>query len=267
MSRWPELKRSNAELERFAYSVSHDLEQPLGTIVNFTQLLEHHYGKELDERAREYLGFIVDGGQRTRLMIDDLLTYSRVSTKGAEFETFNSEEALRRAIANLDAAISESHASVTSGDLPEVNGDAAQFVRLFQNLIGNGIKFRGREPPRVHVAAARRNGDVIFSVSDNGIGIDPKYFDRIFDIFQRLNRREEYPGTGVGLSICKRIVERHEGRIWVESQPGKGSTFYFSIPAGKTGHKSKTLSIKREQAASRASRKAGTSQKERKVPA
>ena len=225
-----ELQRSNQELQQFAYVASHDLQEPLRKIASFCNLLESRYGEQLDERAGTYLHYIVDGALRMQALVNDLLLYSRVTTRGEEFAPAEMDDVLQEALANLELAIAESAARVTHDPLPRVNGDARQLVRLLQNLIGNAVKYRGDAPPRIHVGAAEENGDWIFSVRDNGIGIAPEYAERIFVIFQRLHTREEYGGTGIGLAVCKKIVERHGGRIWVESQAGSGATFRFSLP-------------------------------------
>jgi signal transduction histidine kinase len=224
-----ELERSNAELEQFAYVASHDLQEPLRMVSSYTQLLERRYKDKLDGDAHDFINFAVDGAKRMQQLIDDLLTYSRVGTRGKPMKPADSQSVLNATIANLSVAIQESGAVVTYDPLPLVMADEIQLVQLFQNLIGNAIKFHGDKPPRVHVSAKQNGNRWVFSVKDNGIGIDPQYFERIFLIFQRLHR-EEYPGTGTGLAIAKRIVERHGGQIWIESQPGKGSTFYFTMP-------------------------------------
>jgi len=224
-----ELARSNAELEQFAYVASHDLQEPLRMVSSYTQLLEHRYGDVLDEKARKYIFYAVDGARRMQGLINDLLAYSRVGTRGEPLQATDSHSALGEAIHNLSPALAESDALVTNGDLPLVLADRSQLVQLFQNLLGNAVKFHGSESPRIHVSAEAKGDEWVFRVRDNGIGIAPQHFERIFVIFQRLHTREEFPGTGIGLALCKRLVERHGGRIWVESEPGKGSSFYFSL--------------------------------------
>jgi PAS domain S-box-containing protein len=226
-----ELERSNTELERFASIASHDLREPLRAIAGFAGLLAKRYDGELDTEADEYIAYIIDGTMRLQRLIDDLLSYSRVGTRGKDFEVTDCNTILDTAIANLTIAIVESGASVSFDLLPTLMGDGVQLEQLFQNLISNAIKFRGEEPPCVQIGATRKEGKWEFAVKDNGIGIEPQFADRIFVIFQRLHTQQEYPGTGIGLAICQRIVERHGGQIWFESDPGKGSTFYFTIAA------------------------------------
>jgi len=223
------LERSNAELQQFAYVASHDLQEPLRMVASYTQLLSERYRGRLDEKADLFIHYAVDGAQRMQQLIQDLLAFSRVSTQGAEPAAVDSQAVLGKALANLRAAINESGALVTSEDLPRVQADETQLVQVFQNLIANAIKFHGPDQPKVHIRAAQHKEGLRFSVTDNGIGIDPQYADKIFTIFQRLHTRREYPGTGIGLAICKRIVERHGGRIWFESKVGEGTTFYFTI--------------------------------------
>jgi len=227
------LKQSNAELEQFAYVASHDLQEPLRMVASYVQLLERRYKGKLDPEADEFIAYAVDGANRMRGLIDDLLTYSRVGRLGKPFEPTNLESTLTIVLKNLQASIAENNATITHDKLPVVSGDEGQLVQLFQNLIGNAIKFHREELPCVHVSAKDKGAEYQFAVSDNGIGIDPQYFDRLFKIFQRLHTREEYPGSGIGLAVCKKIVERHGGRIWIESQVGKGSTIYFTLSKRK----------------------------------
>ena len=225
-----DLQRSNAELEQFAYIASHDLQEPLRMITSYLQLIEEDYKGKLDEDADQYIAFTVDGAKRMQTLIDDLLAYSRVGTRGEPFIPTSMNGVLSEAIANLEVAIEESHAVVTHDQLPTVLGDRSQLIQLFQNLLGNAIKFRGDDAPIIHVGVEDTKDDWVFSVRDNGIGIDMKYAERIFTVFQRLHARDDYPGTGIGLAVVKKIVERHGGRIWVESAPAQGATFYVALP-------------------------------------
>jgi len=228
---YEELTRSNAELQQFAYVASHDLQEPLRMIGSYTQLLEKRYGASLDQDAREFMEFIVEGATRMKQLIEDLLAYSRVGTRGKELRAVQARAALERSLANLRAAIEASGAAVTYGPLPEVFADDTQLVQLLQNLIANAIKFRKKdEALRIQVNAEDLEKEWRFCVADNGIGIEPQYFERIFMVFQRLHTRDEYPGTGIGLAICKKVIDRHSGRIWVESTPGQGSKFHFTLP-------------------------------------
>jgi PAS domain S-box-containing protein len=226
-----ELARSNAELEQFAYVASHDLQEPLRTAGSFAQLLQKRYQGKLDQTGDEFIGYIVDGTQHMQRLINDLLTFARVGTRGKAFEPADCAAVLAQAVAHLQIAIEEGGAVVTHDPLPVLNADSGQLGQLLQNLIGNSIKFHAAARPRIHVSAQRTEEGWVLSVQDNGIGIDPQFADRIFEVFQRLHTRAEYPGTGIGLAVCKKIVERHGGRIWVESAPGKGATFRFTIPS------------------------------------
>jgi len=225
-----ELARSNADLEQFAYTASHELQEPLRTLERYTRLLKDESGNRLTREAKESMEFVLEATRRMHRLVEDLLSYSRVVTRGHPFQSVDCERLLEQTLANLKASIDESKAKITHDPLPTLNADSGQLMSLLQNLVGNALKFRNCHSPKVHVSAERKEREWVFSVRDNGIGFDPKQNERIFGIFQRLHTEAEYPGTGVGLAICKRIVERHAGRIWTESEPGKGSTFYFSIP-------------------------------------
>lgn len=224
-----ELARSNAELEQFAYVASHDLQAPLATIASYAQLLEKRYKDQLDSQANKFIGNIVQGCTRMQTLIDDLLEYSRVGRSQKPFKPSNCNQVVEQALANLQAVIRDTQAVVSYGELPVVTGDISQLVQLFQNLVGNAIKYRQDAPPAVCISACKQQDSWLFSVSDNGIGIAPQHQERIFQIFQRLHTQKEYSGTGIGLAICQKIVEHHGGRIWVESESGQGSTFYFTI--------------------------------------
>lgn len=226
-----ELRRSNEELELFAYVASHDLQEPLRMVTGYVQLLNKRYKGKLDSDADEFIAFALDGATRMQSLISDLLALSRVGTRGAELVPTDLNVVLSHALADLKMALDDAQATVTHDALPTVAGDGGQLEQVMLNLIGNAVKFRGAEPPRVHVGARRENGSWVLSVRDNGIGIESRYFERIFVIFQRLHGRDAYPGTGLGLAITKRIIERHGGRIWVESELGRSSTFWFTLPA------------------------------------
>jgi light-regulated signal transduction histidine kinase (bacteriophytochrome) len=229
-----DLQRSNRDLEQFAYVASHDLQEPLRAVGGYVKLLEHRFPDRLDAKARAYIAGAFDGATRMERLIGDLLAFSRVATRGDAFQPADLEDALGQALRNLEAGIDSARATVVHDRLPTLSVDAGQIRQLFQNLIGNALKFHGEQPPKIHIGAQRQDGRWVFSVHDNGIGIEPQYYEKIFQVFQRLHTRKDYPGTGIGLAICKKIVERHGGTIWVESQPGQGSTFYFSIPEATT---------------------------------
>ena len=224
-----DLERSNKELEQFAYVASHDLQEPLRMVSSFTQLLARRYGDKLDQDAKDFINYAVNGANRMQRLIQDLLTYSRVSTRGGSPAPTDTGSALDEVLANLHVSIMESGALVTNDEMPVVTADRSQLVQVFQNLVGNAIKFRSDDPPRIHISAEKSGDEWIFSVEDNGIGMEPQYFDRVFALFQRLHAGEKYQGTGIGLALCKRVIQRLGGRIWVESRHGEGSTFYFTL--------------------------------------
>lgn len=225
-----ELARSNKELEEFAYVASHDLQEPLRMVANYTELLARRYGGRLDADAHEFIGYAVDGANRMQRLINDLLEYSRVGRRADPMSHVDCVDVVQQVLMNLQNVIENKGATITYGDLPVVDGHPGQLLQLFQNLISNAIKFSGGRQPQVHISARCADHCWQFAVQDNGIGIDPRFSDRIFIVFQRLHGYSEYPGTGIGLAICKKIVERHGGKIWVESNPGEGATFYFTIP-------------------------------------
>ncbi|GAC1618967.1 MAG: hypothetical protein PVS2B2_04370 [Candidatus Acidiferrum sp.] len=226
-----ELARSNAEFERLAYVTSHDLQEPLRMVVSYTQLLASRYRGKLDGDADEFIGFAVEGAFRMRQLIQDLASYSRAGNRGEMLELTESQSACDTALSNLQGPIEEARAVLRVEPLPVVFANAVQLTQLFQNLIGNAVKFRNERRPDIQIGARLKGDSWVFSVQDNGIGIEPQYFERIFWMFQRLHAREEYSGTGIGLAICQKIVERYGGKIWVESQPGGGATFLFTIPS------------------------------------
>jgi light-regulated signal transduction histidine kinase (bacteriophytochrome) len=225
-----ELIRSNQDLQQFAYVASHDLQEPLRNIASCLQLLEQKYKNKLDADADQYIYYAVEGAVRMKALIQDLLTYSRVGTRGKPLQPIDCDQIISQTVRNLASAICEAGALVTHDSLPTIFGDRTQILQAFQNMIQNAVKFRTNEPPKVHVSAVKKVNEWIFSVKDNGIGIDSRHLDRIFIIFQRLHKRGQYEGTGMGLAIVKKVIERHGGRIWADSEPGKGTTFYFTIP-------------------------------------
>ncbi|HEU5317432.1 MAG TPA: ATP-binding protein [Chloroflexota bacterium] len=231
-----ELNRSNRDLEEFAYVASHDLQEPLRMVVSYLQLIERRYKGKLDSDADEFIAFAVDGAKRMQALINDLLAYSRVGHAAQNVTRVDTNAVVDQAIASLERAAQDAGAAVTRDDLPTVWGDASQLAHVFQNLIANAIKFRGEAPPTVHVSARAADDPSIvqLTVADNGIGLDPQYQDRIFKLFQRLHNRSAYTGTGIGLAVCKKIVEGHGGRIWVQSSPGQGATFCFTLPLPPT---------------------------------
>jgi light-regulated signal transduction histidine kinase (bacteriophytochrome) len=228
-----QLARSNEELQQFAYVAAHDLQEPLRKVTTFCEMLRDEYRDKLEGDALTYIEYAVSGARRLKSLVSDLLEYSRVEMQGRPLVALDANVSLTQAIENLELSIAETGATIDREPLPTVAADQAQLIRLFQNLIGNAIKYRGDQPPRIHVWAEDQDFEWHFHVQDNGIGIEQQYFARIFVIFQRLHTREAYPGTGIGLAICKRIVERFGGRIWVVSQPGEGSTFCFALPKVK----------------------------------
>ena len=231
-----QLAESNEELEQFAYVASHDLQTPLRQVTSFAEFLEQEYKGKLDETADEYINWIVDGSKRMQALINDLLEYSRIESRGSPFGPISMNQIVDDTLLLLRLEIEESGGSVTRDDLPAIRGDKSQVSRLMQNLIGNGLKYRGDEAPKVHIFADESDAGVTVSVQDNGIGIEPSYHERIFEVFRRLHTQQEYPGTGIGLAVCKRIANRHGGKIWLESEVGKGSTFSFMIPNDQGDH-------------------------------
>jgi light-regulated signal transduction histidine kinase (bacteriophytochrome) len=225
-----DLARSNKDLEQFAYVSSHDLQEPLRMVASFSGILRDRYADKLDDKGKEYFEFVMEGAHRMQSLVEGLLQYSRIETHGTPPEPMDVQRAVDAALANLRAAIEEFGVKITVDPLPTIRAERTQMAQLFQNLIGNAIKFRSDRPPEIHVGAERKDRSWLFWVKDNGIGIEPKFKDKIFVIFQRLHARDRYPGTGIGLAVCKKIVERHGGEIRVESQPGRGSTFLFTIP-------------------------------------
>jgi len=224
-----DLQRSNEDLQQFAYVASHDLQEPLRAIISFSQLLEEEYYGKIEKDGRDYLDFITDGAKKMNTLIKDLLRYSRIATYAKPLEWNDLSDILNDALFNLSESIKESGAIITHDDLPTLKVDKTQFIQLFQNFINNAIKFRREVPPEIHIGAKKISIGWLFSIRDNGIGIESQYFDRLYNIFYRLHTKEEYPGTGIGLPICKKIVQRYGGQVWVESELGKGSTFYFTI--------------------------------------
>jgi len=224
-----DLRRSNEDLQQFAYVASHDLQEPLRAIVSFSQLLEDKYQDKVNKDGKEFIHFITDGAKKMNTLIKDLLSYSRITTHAKPSKLTNLENILKDALFNLQEAIKESGAVITYNKMPILKVDKTQFIQLFQNLLSNAVKFRREEPPRIHIEVKKINNEWLFSIKDNGIGIDSKFFDKLFNIFYRLHTKDEYPGTGIGLPICKKIVQRYGGKIWVKSEVGKGLTFFFTI--------------------------------------
>jgi hypothetical protein len=225
-----EAKRSNRDLEQFAYIASHDLQEPLRAVGGYVRLLQRRFPENMDPKALQYINGAAEGADRMERLITDLLAFSRVGTHGAAFSSASLDAILDEALRNLQSSIETAQVKITRDPLPTLRVDATQIMQIFQNLIGNAIKFHSERPPEIHIGAKKEPGRWVITVRDNGIGIEPQYFDRIFQIFQRLHTRAHYPGTGIGLAICKKMVERHGGAIWVQSQPGQGAAFHFSLP-------------------------------------
>jgi signal transduction histidine kinase len=238
-----ELLRSNKDLEEFAFIASHDLQEPLRNVSSTMQLLEQRHKGKLGSDADQLIGYAVDSVKTMKILIDDLLAYSRVGARGKPFEKIDSDKALLTSLVNLDVTITARSAVITSDPLPEIYADSTQLTQVFYNLVLNGIKFNKSEPPKIHVSAHKDGNEWVYSVRDNGIGIDKRYVERVFLIFERLHKRSEYEGTGMGLAITRKIVERHGGRIWIESQPGSGSTVYFTIQNSKIRNESEVDSV------------------------
>ena len=229
-----QLENSNERLQQFAYVASHDLHEPLRMVTSYLQLLERHYSDDLDDDAEEFIEFAVDGAERMEAMIEGLLTYSRIETQANSFDSVDLDAVLDDVLTDLSIRIDETDAEITAEPLPTVNGDASQLRQLFQNLLDNALQYSGEQDPRVSISATREEDEWIISITDEGIGIDQANADRVFEVFQRLHTHEEYEGTGIGLALCRRVVERHGGEIWVDSEPEDGSTFSFSLPATNT---------------------------------
>jgi len=225
-----DLERSNTDLEQFAYVASHDLREPLRMVSSYVQLLRKRYAKKLDESGHDFINFAEDGALRMQKMLDDLLAYSRVSRKGNPFHLTNCNDILNKVLFNLKLVVEENNTKIISENLPDILADETQMIQLFQNLISNSIKYRSEKPPKIEISAKLENKNWQFSFKDNGIGFADEHRNSVFEIFRRLHAKDEYSGSGIGLSIAKKIVERHGGKIWVDSEPGKGSTFYFTIP-------------------------------------
>jgi light-regulated signal transduction histidine kinase (bacteriophytochrome) len=227
-----DLARSNADLQQFAYVASHDLQEPLRTVTNYLSLLDRRYGDQLDDRGKEYVRVAIDGGSRAVELIRNLLDYSRIDSRAKPMEPTDMEEVLRTVLDNLQFQVRDEKASVTHDPLPTILADEGQMAALMQNLISNAIKFHGPDDPIVHISCKENDGKLLFAVRDNGIGIDPRHNEQIFQLFKRLHTMDKYPGTGIGLAIAKKIVERHGGLIWLESELNKGTTFFFTVPLG-----------------------------------